>query len=176
VRLSVSWATPGTYTILLQALDPWGLQDMDAVTVLVNAPPTAQASVPAVARAREPVGLDAHLSSDPDGRIVDYVWDYGQGVVHGRAVYVNFTGIGKRTVTLEVIDDQGARAIATYLVDVTAATQPVRPPGEKVPADRGAVPGPGGAGALLALAAVAATAARRGHRRPGAARPPGNHR
>ena len=183
VRLSVSWPTPGTYTILLQALDPWGLQDMDAVTVSVNAPPTAQGSVPAAARAREPVRLDAYLSSDPDGSIAEYIWDYGQGVVHGRAVYVNFTGSGKRTVTLEVIDDQGARATATYQVDVTAAAQPVRPPGEKVPADRGAVPGPGGAVTFLAMAAVAATAglcgrrgSRGGRHRPGAPRPPGNHR
>ena len=177
VMLSVSYATAGTYTILLQAFDPWGLQDMDAVTVYVNAPPTAQASVPATARAREPVRLDAYLSSDTDGSIVDYIWDYGQGVVHGSAVYVNFTGSGKRTVTLEVIDDDGARATATYSVNVTAAARPVRPPGEKVPADRGAVPGPGGAGALLAMAAVAATAMRRTgrRRRPGALRTSSNH-
>lgn len=154
VRATLSWDKAGAYTVLLQAFDVWGQQDMDAVIVRVNAPPVASGEVPATVHAREPVRLDAYTSSDPDGTIADYLWDWGQGIAHGRVVWANFTGSGTRTVTLEVIDDLGARSTAIYEVSVLPATEPVRPPGEQVPADRGEVPGPGGAGAVMAMAAV----------------------
>jgi len=168
-RATLSWDKAGTYTVLLQAFDVWGAQDMDAVVVRVNAPPVASGDVPATARAREPVRLDAYTSSDPDGAIADYLWDWGQGIAHGRVVWANFTGSGTRTVTLEVIDDLGARSTATWEVAVLP-NEPVRPPGEQVPADRGEIPGPGGAGAVIALAAATVALLAR----PGRARR-GNH-
>ena len=166
-RATLSWNEPGTYTVLLQAFDMWGGQDMDAVIVRVNAPPVASGEVPATVLARVPVRLDAYTSSDPDGAIADFIWDWGQGIAHGSVVWANFTGSGTRTVTLEVIDDLGARSTATWEVTVLP-NEPVRPPGEQVPADRGEIPGPGGVGAALALATVGvAVLARRASARRG---------
>ncbi|UCC93171.1 MAG: VCBS repeat-containing protein [Thermoplasmata archaeon] len=145
------WMEPGTYPILLIARDQWGLADQDQVYVIVNAPPVAKGVVPDTVRAREPVRLSAHLSEDPDGQIVDYVWDYSQGVVHGRSVDVVFTGTGTWNVTLMVIDDMDSRAVAVYQVDVLEAATPLREPAQRPPDDRGEVPGPG---ALLSTLAI----------------------
>jgi hypothetical protein len=127
--------------------------------------------VPDTVHAREPVRLSAHLSEDPDGNIVDYVWDYGLGVVHGRQVDVLFTGTGTRNVTLEVVDDLDARTIRTFQVEVLAAKEPLRPPAEEVPDDRGEVPGPGSTAAFLAMlmaVLVASFSGRRDRENPGA--------
>jgi hypothetical protein len=159
------WTEPGTYPILLVAKDQWGLADQDQVFVIVNAPPVAKGVVPDTVTARETVRLSAHLSEDPDGTIVDYVWDYSQGVVHGRSVDVMFTGTGKWNVTLMVIDDRDARAVALYQVEVLEATTPLREPAEQTPADRGEIPGPGALLSSLAMTAAAIIAYGLGRRR-----------
>lgn len=158
------WTEPGTYPVLLVAMDLWGLSDQDQTFVVVNAPPVAKGVVPSTVNAREPVRLSAHLSEDPDGSIVDYVWDYGQGLVHGRSVDVMFTGTGDVNVTLMVIDDLDARSTATYRVEVLEAKTPLREPAERTPEDRGEVPGPGAVVSALALLGAAATVARRRRR------------
>jgi len=159
------WNEPGTYPILLVVRDQWGLADQDQVFVIVNAPPVAKGVVPASVNAREVTRLSAHLSEDPDGSIVDYVWDYSQGVVHGRSVDVMFTGTGKWNVTLMVIDDRDARSVAVYQVEVLPATTPLREPAEQVPEDQGEVPGPGMLLTSLAVLGAAALAARGRRRR-----------
>jgi hypothetical protein len=150
-----AWDEPGPKTVLLQAVDIWGLQDIDEVEVMVNSPPKAAGEVPATVIAWEPVTLSAHLSEDLDGTIVDYLWDYGLGVVHGRTVEVTFTGSGTRVVTLEVIDIQGSRDTATFEVEVLPAEEPIRPPGEEEPPDQGEIPGPTGVAATIALLGAA---------------------
>ncbi len=159
-----AWDEPGPKTVLLQAVDVWGLQDMDEVEVMVNSPPRAAGEVPAIVTAWEPVTLSAHLSDDPDGSIVDYLWDYGLGVVHGRTVEVTFTGSGTRVVTLEVIDIQGSRDTATFEVEVLPTEEPIRPPGEEEPHDQGEVPGPAAVAATVALLGAAMASMARGRR------------
>lgn len=72
------------------------------------------------------VTLDASNSSDPDGTIVSYHWDFGDDntdsdeVVHH--TFVSQTETTVFTVTLTVVDDNGARSQATQSIEV-------RPPG-----------------------------------------------
>ncbi|MCK5415342.1 MAG: VCBS repeat-containing protein, partial [Thermoplasmata archaeon] len=155
------WNEPGLYPVLLVVKDQWGLADQDQVFVIVNAPPVAKGVVPSTVNAREAVRLSAHLSEDPDGTIVDYVWDFSQGVVHGRSVDVMFTGTGTWNVTLMVIDDRDARTVAVYQVEVLEATTPLRDPAEEAPEDRGEVPGSGALLSTLAMLGAAVIAARR---------------
>ncbi|MCK5252666.1 MAG: PKD domain-containing protein, partial [Thermoplasmata archaeon] len=155
------WNEPGVYPVLLVVKDQWGLADQDQVFVIVNAPPVAKGVVPSTVNAREAVRLSAHLSEDPDGTIVDYVWDFSQGVVHGRSVDVMFTGTGTWNVTLMVIDDRDARTVAVYQVEVLEATTPLRDPAEEAPEDRGEVPGSGALLSTLAMLGAAVIAARR---------------
>jgi hypothetical protein len=152
---------PGEYHIFLVVRDIWGLEDFDQVTVMVNAPPKAKGVVPEIVTARESTRLSAYLSEDPDGIIVDYIWDYSQGVVHGETVDVLFTGTGTVNVTLQVIDDDGARATALYEVEILPATTPLREPAEQIPEDRGEVPGPGALVTMLTLLGAAGIAAAR---------------
>ncbi len=151
------WTEPGEYPVFLVVKDRWGNQDQDQVFVFVNAPPVARGVVPETVNARETVRLSAHLSEDPDGTIVDYIWDYGQGVVHGRSVDVMFTGTGRVNVTLVVVDDQDSRSLATYVVEILPGATPLREPAEQPPEDRGEVPGPGAMVSAIALLLVAAT-------------------
>ena len=149
---------PGTYMVLLVVMDPWGLQDQDVTYVKVNAPPVAKGTVPTSVNALEPTRLSAHLSEDPDGSIVDYIWDYSQGVVHGRTVDVIFTGEGTWNVTLEVVDDEGARTLAIWQVEVLPSRIPLREPAEHIPGDQGEVPGAGAIGCAMAILCVAGLA------------------
>lgn len=52
------------------------------------------------------VTFDASGSSDPDGKIIDYRWDFGDGIkASGKTVTHVYNQRGKYTVTLNVIDD-----------------------------------------------------------------------
>ncbi len=78
--------------------------------------------------------LDGSTSSDPDGTIVSYSWDFGDStpVVSGDAgqagaVYHSYGSDGAYTVTLTVTDDQGATSdpagpTATVLIAIGAGT------------------------------------------------------
>ena len=64
--------------------------------------------------------LDASGSYDPDGTIVSYDWDYGDGSPHGSGVTANHTyaTAGTYSVVLTVTDDGGATGTDTQDVTV----------------------------------------------------------
>jgi PKD repeat protein len=76
------------------------------------------------------VSLDGSGSSDPDGSVSSYSWDFGDG---GKSADVKpshtFAAAGTYTVTLTVTDNQGATGTVTHQVAVTApAAQAVPTP------------------------------------------------
>jgi PKD repeat protein len=80
---------------------------------------------PSAPIAKSDVTFDASLSSDSDGRIVSYAWNFGDGsqgsgalVKHGYAVD------GSYTVTLTVTDDRSQSASLSKTVAVTASANP----------------------------------------------------
>ena len=64
------------------------------------------------------VTFDATGSSDPDGSIAQYFWDFGDGATAAGALTVHVYASGSFTATLQVIDDQGASTTATVLIGV----------------------------------------------------------
>ena len=69
-----------------------------------------------------PVTFDGTASSDPDGEIVRYDWDFGDGTVleDGPAEVTHvYTTIGTFTVTLTVTDDEGATDSAVAFISTT---------------------------------------------------------
>jgi 6-phosphogluconolactonase (cycloisomerase 2 family) len=85
-----------------KGIDP-GFQ---AIAMLPNQGPTARFSVASGTPAR----FDATASDDPDGRVVRYDWDFGDGTVlpnGGPTPTHTYTRPGTFTVKLTVTDDEG---------------------------------------------------------------------
>ncbi len=73
--------------------------------------------VPAEPRAGEPVEFDASGSTDPDGTIAEYRWDFGDGGTGtGVRTRHTFQLPGSYLVTLTAIDNEGRQATLTRTV------------------------------------------------------------
>jgi len=73
--------------------------------------------------------LNAGASSDPDGAIVSYLWDFGDGSqASGPVVTYTFSGGGEYPVTLTVTDNEGGRSIFSQPVSVAFAAPPIPVP------------------------------------------------
>jgi PKD repeat protein len=71
------------------------------------------------------VSVDGSGSSDPDGSIASYAWNFGDGgTAMGATATHNYGSAGSYTATLTVTDDDGdtAQAQGTITVTPTAAT------------------------------------------------------
>jgi PKD repeat protein len=65
------------------------------------------------------VKLDGSGSSDPDGYLTRYAWNFGDGTTaYGRIVYHKFVKVGTYKVTLIVTDNKGAKASDTAIVTI----------------------------------------------------------
>jgi PKD repeat protein len=113
-----------------------------SAALLVSAcipPPTNQAPVaaatatPTSGEAPLEVLFDASGSTDSDGSIASYAWDFGDSATgSGVTTSHTYAAAGEYTVTLTVTDDDGA--IATTTVDVSVAPAPDDPNGRYVAA------------------------------------------
>ena len=109
----------GTYTVSLTVTDDRVGTDTITHEVTVEDPPNVG---PTAVVSGSCVELDCQLdggaSSDPDGNIVDYAWDFGDGETGtGPAPSHTYAAQGTYTVTLVVTDNDGATATATTEVE-----------------------------------------------------------
>jgi PKD repeat protein len=77
-----AFATPGTYDVRLTVRDDAGVansEGSDTVRIVVNAPPVAEAGPNRSLAIGEVTTFDAAATSDADGAIVDYRWEFGDG-------------------------------------------------------------------------------------------------
>lgn len=72
------------------------------------------------------VSFDGFSSSDPDGSIASYSWDFGDGseVAHGATPSHTYATAGTKSVTLQVTDNKGATGSVTKNVIVAANQAP----------------------------------------------------
>jgi len=75
---------------------------------------------PAAVKPGEEITFDASKSSDPDGTIVKYSWEFDDGapLATGMVVAHTFTSSGKYTVTLWVTDNDGLVSSLPLTIDV----------------------------------------------------------
>lgn len=114
-RVSHAFGTPGTYQVALTAMDDSGVannRSVDMLTVVVNAPPVPQIVLPPrPVSVSEPARLDGSGSTDADGAILSYLWDFGDGAQgDGQVVNYAWTTPGVFDVTLTVIDNSGTQS------------------------------------------------------------------
>lgn len=118
---SHAYAAGGTYTITLAVTDSTSLVGTltRSVTVAPNQDPTAAISA---TTDHLDVAFDGSASSDPDGTIASYAWDFGDGATGtGATATHTYESAGEFTVALTVTDDSGATAIKTRTVTTTLA-------------------------------------------------------
>jgi PKD repeat protein len=111
VTTSHSYADDGEYAVIITVVDDDGATASKIVSVVAtNRPPVADIdSSTAMLDKKETVTFNAGGSYDPDGTIVSYVWNFGDGVTAtGVSVSHSYSNIGSYTVTLIVTDDDGA--------------------------------------------------------------------
>jgi len=112
-----AYATNGTYTVTLTVTDDDGASDLasSAKTILRNDPPVASFIESAeTVHTGEAITFNASDSYDPDGTIMSYFWNFGDGTnATGVVVTHIYIDDGNYTVTLTVIDDRGATDNAT---------------------------------------------------------------
>jgi PKD repeat protein len=127
------YAASGSYTATLTVTDDNGATGTStvAVTVVDNLAPTAAAAVtPSTAKAIfGTFTFSSAGSSDSDGTIAGYLWDFGDGTTSTNANPTKvYATSGVRTVTLTVTDDNGATGTASTTVTVVDNVAPSAAP------------------------------------------------
>ncbi len=126
-----SYATAGTYTVQLTVTEQ-NCRHQGATTtcftnstthhvVVTDRPPVAAFTVSGPAVAGKLTTFDASSSSDPDGSVTSYHWDFGHG--HTRTTTSPTTTFkflvgGPKSVTLRVTDNDGNTNSVTQTVNV----------------------------------------------------------
>ncbi len=136
-NVSKTFASNGTYEASLTVRDGDGATDttvrnVTVEPVAVNAPPIASFS--AEASGPRTLRFTASGSTDPDGTVRTYRWQFGDGTTgSGDAVTHTYTESGAPSVTLEVVDDDGATNATTRAVQV--GDPPLEPTISRTPTD-----------------------------------------
>jgi len=122
-----TFSSTGSYNVMLTVLDNEGATDSVTKTITVTDPittnqsPTASfTATPTSGVAPLGVSFNASNSSDSDGSIISYAWDFKDGNTgSGQIINHTFSSIGSYSVKLTVTDDKGATDSVTKTITVT---------------------------------------------------------
>lgn len=113
----------GNYTAVLTVWDGWGKSNSTNVTfTILNKPPVPEFTYsPNLPKVNQTITFDASLSYDPDGKIVKYVWNFGDGNIietNSSKITHIYTNPGTYKVTLTVYDNLNSSSSITKTVNV----------------------------------------------------------
>ncbi|MFC1715606.1 PKD domain-containing protein [Candidatus Poribacteria bacterium] len=108
-KASHTYNTPGRYEVIL-TVDDGSLvsnsRNMLVKTLMVNHPPIADAGPDQIVDPGETVAFDASRSSDRDGKIISYKWNFGDGTEgEGKQITHAYEKPGSYEVRLSVFDN-----------------------------------------------------------------------
>ncbi len=110
-----------------------GSFEMKGEYVILNRPPTAAAVIPGSITAGESISFDSSQSGDPDGDMLSYMWNFGDGGGSAKAnpehVYDND---GIFSVNLTVIDTDSAKSDPFEFDVVVRNVNPVAEAGDNI--------------------------------------------
>jgi YD repeat-containing protein len=124
-----SYSAEGEYTVGLRVTDNGGATGtaVRTLTIINNLPPTASfTATPSVVVKGEPISFSGAGSSDPDGTIAKYEWDFdGNGTYETNGgsnpvISHSYSTPGTYTVGLRVTDNGGKTATTTRPVSVNS--------------------------------------------------------
>jgi len=123
--ISHTFSSIGSYNVMLTVTDNDGATDSITKTINVtetlNQSPIASFTAdPTFGVAPLEVAFNASNSSDPDGSITSYAWDFKDGETgNGETISHTFSSIGSYNVMLTVTDNDGATDLITKTINVT---------------------------------------------------------
>ncbi len=120
-----NYTAAGTYQVSLTVTDNDGASTTKVDSITVTAPPN-QPPVASFTTSASGLSLTVNgsASSDPDGTVSSYAWDFGDGATGtGSTKTHDYAQAGSYTVKLTVTDDKGATGQTTSTVTVNS--QPV---------------------------------------------------
>ncbi len=128
IKVPAGWPT-GTWAVLAMGGGVGGQTQFQIVSSIptppTNNPPVAALSGPAEAIEGDSVTFSGSGSSDVDGTVVGYFWDFGDGgSAVGASASHTYAIPGTYTVTLSVTDDKGARGTATASIIIKVNQAP----------------------------------------------------
>lgn len=127
VTVSHTYQRTGTYDVTLTVTDDIGDSDTAITTATVgtgNRPPSAAPQGPYTSAPGVEIAFDGSGSSDPDGSIVSYAWDFGDGANSTGATTSHAYNVqGTYNLSLTVTDDSGAADSASTTVTIDPANQ-----------------------------------------------------
>lgn len=116
------YANEGTYDVVLTVGDIDGAKESVTQQVNVSAPNAVPASVFSSEAAGLTVAVDGTRSLDPDGTIVTYTWDFGDGsTATGATASHTYAVEGEYSISLSVTDNGAATHMSTAQVTVAQA-------------------------------------------------------
>jgi PKD repeat protein len=118
-----TYASPGTYPVRLTVADDDGATATSTQSVTVVRPNQAPTAAFVKTTADLVASFDGRGSSDADGTVASYAWEFGDGATGtGAQTQHTYASGGTYSVRLTVTDDSGATGTTT--LDVTVAPAP----------------------------------------------------
>lgn len=156
VSTAHQYRASGTYAVTLRTTSDQGAESETTRSVrITNASPRAVPTVPTTAPVGASVVVGSDGSGDPNGSVAAVHWDFGDGSAgadSGTASHT-YTAAGDYTVSLTVIDNEGAATTAASVIHVSSPPDPGpgrggTPSGDGTPPPSGWTPPPpsGGGG------------------------------
>ena len=121
--ISHTYTAPGVYPVTLIVTDNDGATGTETQNITIeNTPPISSFTYQkgGTLLGVQSVSFSSNASNDPDGNIMSYLWDFGNGTQSTAANPTrNFTS-GTYTVQLTVTDDNGASHTSSQVLTINA--------------------------------------------------------